>query len=212
MRASTIWRILDRDTRKPWQHQRWLYPRDPCFAAKAGRVLERYAGWWDGAPLASDDWISSADEQTSIQARVRCHATTPPLPGQPMRVEHEYGRGGALAGCPLGAGRLGCPPGRPGALRAGALRREDRDPGLRAVGRSGAATGALAQRPPRLLGGRQRQQPSGRRRLPAAASAASAPHPRPSADPRLVAQPIPRHMMRYTCLHLAWQAPILPPT
>ena len=48
-------------------------------------------------PLAPGDCIVSADEKTSIQARVRCHATTPPLPGQPMRVEHEYARGGALA-------------------------------------------------------------------------------------------------------------------
>lgn len=125
MRASPIWRILDRDTRKPWQHQRWLYPRDPCFAAKAGRVLERYAGWWDGAPLASDDWISSADEQTSIQARVRGHATTPPLPGQPMRVEHEYGRGGALA-----------------YLAAWDVRRGGREPSGR--GRCDAKTGILA--------------------------------------------------------------------
>ena len=97
MSASTIWRLLDRDMRKPWRHQSWLYPRDPCFAAKAGRVLDLYAGWWDGAPLAPNDLIISADEKTSIQARVRRHATTPPRPGQPMRVEHEYGRGGALA-------------------------------------------------------------------------------------------------------------------
>ncbi len=97
MSGSTIWRILDTDALKPWQHQSWLYPRDPQFAAKAGRVLDLYAGWWDGQPLAPDDQIISADEKTSIQARVRCHATTPPLPGQPRRVEHEYDRGGALA-------------------------------------------------------------------------------------------------------------------
>ncbi len=97
MSASTIWRILDTDALKPWQHQRWLFPRDPQFAAKAGRVLDLYAGSWDGQPLAPEDCVVSADEKTSIQARVRCHATTPPLPGQPMRVEHEYARGGALA-------------------------------------------------------------------------------------------------------------------
>jgi hypothetical protein len=32
-----------------------------------------------------------------IQARARIHKTTPPRPGQMMRVEHEYDRGGALA-------------------------------------------------------------------------------------------------------------------
>ncbi len=97
MSASTIWRILATDARKPWQHQHWLYPRDPRFAEQAGRVLDLYAGWWAGAPLAPDDCLISADEKTSIQARVRCHPTTPPRPGQAMRVEHEYGRGGALA-------------------------------------------------------------------------------------------------------------------
>ena len=97
MSASTIWRILDTDALKPWQHQHWLYPRDPQFAAKAGRVLDLYAGWWEGQPLSPDDCLVSADEKTSIQARVRCHPTTPPRPGQAMRVEHEYARGGALA-------------------------------------------------------------------------------------------------------------------
>lgn len=95
--ASTLWRILDRDALKPWRHQSWLFPRDPRFAEKAGRVLDLYAGWWDGQPLSPDDCILSADEKTSIQARVRCHAPTPTRPGQASRVEHEYARGGALA-------------------------------------------------------------------------------------------------------------------
>lgn len=97
MSASTIWRLLDRDALKPWQRHSWLFPRDPQFAEKAGRVLDLYAGVWAGQPLAAEDCIISADEKTSIQARVRCHPTTSPLPGQPMRVEHEYERGGALA-------------------------------------------------------------------------------------------------------------------
>ena len=97
MSASTIWRILDRDALKPWQHRSWLFPRDPQFAAKAGRVLDLYHGLWEGQPLDPADCVISADEKTSIQARVRCHATTPPRPGQAMRVEHEYTQGGALA-------------------------------------------------------------------------------------------------------------------
>ncbi len=95
--ASTRWRVLDQDARKPWQQRSWITPRDPAFAAKAGRVLDRYAGYWDGLPLTAADCVRSADEQTSIQARARCHATTPPRPGAPMQVEHEYERGGALA-------------------------------------------------------------------------------------------------------------------
>jgi hypothetical protein len=97
MSRSTIWRILDTDALKPWQHQSWLFPRDPQFAAKAGRVLDLYAGQWEGMALDPADCVLSADEKTSIQARVRCHATTPPRPGQARRVEHEYARGGALA-------------------------------------------------------------------------------------------------------------------
>ncbi len=97
MSRSTIWRILDRDVLKPWQQRSWLYPRDPRFAEKAGRVLDLYAGSWEGRPLHPDDCVLSADEKTSIQARVRRHPSTPPGPHQPMRVEHEYARGGALA-------------------------------------------------------------------------------------------------------------------
>ena len=97
MSYSTIWRILDRDLLKPWQYRSWIYPRDPQFAEKAGRVLDLYAGWWEGQPLHRDDYVISADEKTSIQARQRCHSSTPPRPGQAMRVEHEYERGGALA-------------------------------------------------------------------------------------------------------------------
>jgi len=44
MSRSTIWRILDRDALKPWRYRSWLFPRDPAFAAKAGRVLDLYAG------------------------------------------------------------------------------------------------------------------------------------------------------------------------
>jgi len=95
--ASTIWRILDQDALKPWRHRSWITPRDPDFAAKAGRVLDLYAGRWAGRPLAPADCVLSADEKTSIQARVRCAPATPPRPGAPRQVEHEYDRGGALA-------------------------------------------------------------------------------------------------------------------
>jgi len=95
--ASTIWRILDRDALKPWRHRSWITPRDPHFAAKAGRVLDLYAGRLEGQPLDPADCVVSADEKTSIQARRRCAPTAPPRRGAPMQVEHEYERGGALA-------------------------------------------------------------------------------------------------------------------
>jgi hypothetical protein len=93
---STVWRILDADAIKPWRYEYWIFPRDPRFAEKAGRVLDLYAGSWEDKPLSRKDYIISSDEKTSIQARIRCHPTLPTAPGRPMRVEHEYERGGAL--------------------------------------------------------------------------------------------------------------------
>lgn len=93
---STVWRILDADAIKPWRYEYWIFPRDPRFVEKAGRVLDLYAGSWENKPLGRKDYIISSDEKTSIQARIRCHPTLPTGPGRPMRVEHEYERGGAL--------------------------------------------------------------------------------------------------------------------
>jgi DDE superfamily endonuclease len=93
---STIWRILDQDALKPWRYQLWIFPRDPAFAVKAGRVLDLYAGWWEGAPLGPDDYVLTADEKTSIQARCRCHPGRPPLSRHAPQVEFEYERRGAL--------------------------------------------------------------------------------------------------------------------
>ncbi|MFF0372588.1 helix-turn-helix domain-containing protein, partial [Micromonospora sp. NPDC005087] len=95
--ASTIRRILAGDTIKPWQHQSWIFIRDPDFAAKAARVLDLYARTHDGVPLGSDEYVISSDEKTSIQARRRCHPCLPPGTARSMRVNHEYERGGALA-------------------------------------------------------------------------------------------------------------------
>jgi transposase len=95
--ASTIGRWLAGDALKPWQHRSWISVRDPQFAAKAARVLDLYAGIWDGQPLGSSDYVICADEKTSIQARCRCHPTLPPGKARAMRVEHDYRRGGALA-------------------------------------------------------------------------------------------------------------------
>ncbi len=86
---STVWRILHTDTLKPWQYEYWIFPRDPQFAEKAGPILDLYAGLWQGQPLGPKDHILSADEKTSIQARVRCHASLEPAPRRPLRLEPE---------------------------------------------------------------------------------------------------------------------------
>jgi len=93
---STVWRILATDAIKPWRYKYWIFPRDPHFAAKAGPILDLYAGTWQGQPLGPKDHILSADEKTSIQARQRCHPSRHPAPGRPAYIENEYARGGAL--------------------------------------------------------------------------------------------------------------------
>ncbi len=41
-------------------------------------MLDLYARRWDDIPLGDDEYVISADEKTSIQARCRCHPTLPP--------------------------------------------------------------------------------------------------------------------------------------
>ena len=93
---ATIWRWLSDDAIAPWRHRSWIFPRDPDFEVKAGRVLDLYAGRFEGRRLGRREYVVSADEKTSIQARCRCHPSLPPGPGRAMRVEFEYERGGAL--------------------------------------------------------------------------------------------------------------------
>jgi transposase len=95
--TTTLWRWLDEDPIKPWQHRSWIFPRDPNFAAKAGVVLDLYDRGFQGERLSEGEYVLSADEKTSIQARCRCHPTLPPGAARAMRIEHEYDRGGALA-------------------------------------------------------------------------------------------------------------------
>jgi transposase len=95
--TTTLWRWLDADAIKPWQHRSWIFPRDPEFAAKAGVALDLYEGGFAGRALGADEFVISADEKTSIQARCRCHPTLPPGQARMMRVEHQDERGGALA-------------------------------------------------------------------------------------------------------------------
>ena len=94
----TVWRWLSEDAIKPWQYRSWIFPRDPEFTAKAGRILDLYGGRWEGELLHPGDYVVCADEKPSIQARARTHATLPATVGveRGQRVEHEYERKGAL--------------------------------------------------------------------------------------------------------------------
>lgn len=95
--ASTVRRWLSQEALKPWQYQSWIFITDPNFASKAQRVLDLYARRWEDRPLAADEFVVSADEKTSIQARCRCHPSLPPGSARMMRVNHDYHRRGAVA-------------------------------------------------------------------------------------------------------------------
>jgi hypothetical protein len=96
--ASSIVRWLRADAIRPWQHRSWIFPTDPDFARKAGRILDLYQGRFDGELLHPGDMVISADEKPSIQARGRIAPTLPPKArvGRGQRVEHTYERHGAL--------------------------------------------------------------------------------------------------------------------
>jgi hypothetical protein len=95
--ATTIWRWLHDRSLKPWQQRSWIFPRDPDFQAKAGRVLDLYARRFEGRRLHPGEYVICGDEKSQLQALARRHATVPAAPGRPALVEFEYRRGGTLA-------------------------------------------------------------------------------------------------------------------
>ena len=58
--SSTVWRMLHEDAIKPWQYEHWIFPRDPLFAEKAGRVLDLVES---GGDLLFDHSAKGADTQ-----------------------------------------------------------------------------------------------------------------------------------------------------
>lgn len=71
--GATVWRRLNEDAIRPWHHRSWIFPRDPNFEIRAGRVLDLYHRQWQGKRLGPREYLLSADEKTSIQARARKH-------------------------------------------------------------------------------------------------------------------------------------------
>jgi transposase len=79
---------------KPWRHEMWLspkVPRDAAFAASVREICDLYT-----RPLRDDEMVLSVDEKTNLQPRPRKSPTLAAQPERPVRVEHEYGRCGAL--------------------------------------------------------------------------------------------------------------------
>src|SRR5918995_434949 len=95
--ATTIWRWLHDRSLKPWQQRSWIFPRDPDFQPKAGRVLDLYARRFEGRRLHPGEYVICADEKSQLQALARRHQTLAAAPGRPALVEFEYKRGGTLA-------------------------------------------------------------------------------------------------------------------
>jgi transposase len=92
--AETVRRILLSHRLKPWRQKMWLspkVPRDAAFASLVQEICDLYT-----RPLRSDEVVLCADEMTSLQPRPRKSKTLATAKDRPTRVEHEYGRCGAL--------------------------------------------------------------------------------------------------------------------
>jgi transposase len=92
--AETVRQILLHHRLKPWRQKMWLsaqVPRDAAFAAQVQGICELYT-----RPLRPDEVVLCVDEMTSLQPRPRKAPTLATRKDQPTRVEHEYGRCGAL--------------------------------------------------------------------------------------------------------------------
>lgn len=50
--TSTVPRWLKQDALKPWQHQSWIFVREPAFRQKAARMLDLYARTFDSTHWA----------------------------------------------------------------------------------------------------------------------------------------------------------------
>jgi transposase len=91
---DTVRRILEHHQLKPWRYHLWLspkVPRDEAFAAAVREISDLYT-----RPLGDDEMVLCVDEKTSLQPRPRKAPTRGARPTRPVRVEHEYGRCGAL--------------------------------------------------------------------------------------------------------------------
>ncbi len=75
---STLWRWLSEDAIRPWRHRSWIFPRDPDFGPKAARVLDLYAGCWEGQPLKRDEFVPARPAIATPTAAPRAAGAAPP--------------------------------------------------------------------------------------------------------------------------------------
>ena len=92
--AESVRQMLLNHRLKPWRHEMWLspkVPRDAAFAASVREICDLYT-----RPLRDDEMVLCVDEKTNLQPRPRKAPTLAARRDRPVRVEHEYGRCGAL--------------------------------------------------------------------------------------------------------------------
>lgn len=112
---AAIWRWLAEDAVKPWTHRSWVFPRDPAFELKAGRVLDLHAGAWAGGHSRTTSSCCRPMRRRASRPRIRRHPTLPSGPGRatPVEFEYECGARARSVGVRAAPGR-----GRPAAERA----------------------------------------------------------------------------------------------
>jgi len=91
---ESVRKMLLRQQLRPWRYRMWLsshVARDEDFLARVLNLRSLYT-----RALAPDEVVLSLDEKTSLQPRPRTAPTRAPRQGQPVLVEHEYRRCGAL--------------------------------------------------------------------------------------------------------------------
>lgn len=92
---QSVQRILWSHKLKPWRVHHWLstkVPHDEAFRAQVVALCDLYT-----RPLSAHERVLSLDEKTSLQPRTRTSPTRPARPGgNPVQLEHEYQRKGAL--------------------------------------------------------------------------------------------------------------------
>lgn len=79
---------------KPWRQHAWLsskLPRDADYFARVKAICDLYT-----RDLLAHEMVLCMDEMTSLQPRPRKAATKPAGSDQPLLVEHEYSRCGAV--------------------------------------------------------------------------------------------------------------------
>ena len=91
---ETVRRILADHKLKPWRYHLWLSPKVPRDAAFIQTVRVLVALYT--RELEEGEMVLCVDEKTSLQPRPRLAPSQKMSSGQPLRLEHEYKRAGAL--------------------------------------------------------------------------------------------------------------------